>query len=406
MLKKIFKIVKRELLDIYYVWKNEMLVVLRDPAAVLIFFIVPLFYPLVYTFIYNNEVARDVKMVTVDESNSSLARSFSRKVDATADIEIVGYASDMEEAKRLMYSREVTGILYFPQDFSKKIHRQEQAHVMVFADMNSLLYYKNMLLSVTEVSLDMGADIRVEEMGYKSQIEDEATMSAVVNEWVPLYNPTNGFASFLIPAVLILIIQQTMFLGIATLIGTHNDRKTFTLASHTREGKNVDALRLTVGKAFCYGSIYSVLAYWVLGIVPYLFKLPQIGDPLTILIFIQPYLLSATFFCMTISYFCSQREFAMLLFVFSSVLFVFLSGVSWPWVSIPPELRALAYIFPSTPGIHGFIKINTMGATLPEVWFEYIALWIQSGVYWITATLMYWWWIRNYDPKHLGRQGN
>lgn len=394
---------KKALIEIVYIWKNETKVVFKDPAVILIFLIVPLFYPLIYSYIYNNEVARDVKMVVVDESQSSLAREFSRKVDATADVEIVGYAQNLDEAQHKMYSREVTGILYFPKDFSKKIHRQEQAQVMVYADMNSLLYYKNMVLSTTEVSLDMGADIRVAEMGYKSQIEDEATMKAVISQWVPLYNPSNGFASFLIPAVLILIIQQTMFLGIATLVGTHNDRKRFTVASHTIEGKNVTAFNLTIGKAMCYGSIYAIASCWLLGIVPYLFNFPQIGDPLTILIFIQPFLLAATFFTMTISYFCSQREFAMLLFAFTSVLFVFLSGISWPWVSVPPELKSVAYILPSTPGIHGFVKINTMGASLPDVWFEYIALWIQAFVYWITATWMYKWWIKNYDPKFLGK---
>lgn len=399
-----FKIIKRELLDVFYVWKNEMLVVFRDPAVVLLFLIVPFAYPLIYTFIYNNEVPRDVKMVVVDDSSSSLARKFTRKVDGTADVQIVGYATDMEEAKRLMSSREVTGIIYFPRDFSKKVHRHEQANVLVYADVNSLLYYKSMILPVTEVSLSMGADIRVEETGFKSRAEDETTMQAVISEWIPLYNHSNGFASFLIPAVLVLIIQQTLFLGISTLVGTHKDKKTFTLASHSKEGTTVGPFSLTVGKAFCYGSIYSVLSCWILGIVPYIFNLPQIGDPVTILIFIQPFLLAATFFCMTISYFCSQREFAMLLFVFTSVLFIFLSGISWPWVSVPPELKALSYLFPSTPGIHGFVKINTMGATLPEVWFEYIALWIQAGVYWVTATLMYLWWIKNYDPKHLGKK--
>lgn len=397
-----FKRLKRELLDVFYVWKNEMLVIFRDPAVILLFVIVPFMYPLIYTFIYNNEVARNIKMVVVDESHSSLAREFTRKVDGTPDAKIVGYASDLEEAKKMMSRREVSGILYFPRDFSKKVHRQEQANVMIFADMNSLLYYKNMVLPVTEVSLDIGADIRVQEAGHKSQKQDDITKQAVINEWIPLYNPSNGFASFLIPAVLVLIIQQTMFLGIATLVGTHKDRKTFTLASHTKEGKIVGPFILTVGKALCYGFIYSIMACWILGIVPYIFNLPQIGDPVTILIFIQPYLFAATFFCMTISYFCSQREFAMLLFVFTSLLFLFISGISWPWPSVPPELKALSYIFPSTPGIHGFIKINTMGATLHEVWFEYVALWIQTCIYWFTATMMYLWWIKNYDPKHLG----
>lgn len=394
---------KKSLIEIIYIWKSELKVVFKDPAVLLIFIIVPLFYPLIYSFIYDNEVARDVKMVVVDESQSAIAREFVRKVDATADVEIIGYAINMDEAEQKMYSREVTGILYFPRDFSQKIHKQEQAQVMVYADVNSLLYYKNMVLATTEVSLAIGAEIRVAEMGYKTQIEDEAAMQAVVSKWVPLYNPSNGFASFLIPAVLILIIQQTLFLGIATLVGTHNDKKQFAVASHTLEGKNVNAWILTIGKSLCYGSIYAVVACWILGIVPYLFNFPQIGDPITILIFIQPFLLAATFFTMTISYFCSQREFAMLLFAFTSVLFVFLSGISWPWVSVPPELKAISYILPSTPGIHGFVKINTMGATLPDVWFEYIALWIQAFVYWITATLMYKWWIKNYDPKLFGK---
>lgn len=396
----------KAIIDIYDIWRNELKVVFRDPAVILIFMIVPIFYPPLYSFIYNNEVARNVKMVVVDDSHSSLAREFTRKVDGSADVEIIGQAIDMEEAKKKMYSREVTGILYFPEDFSKKIHRQEQAQVMVYADMNSLLYYKNMMLTANEVSLALGANIRVEEMGYKSQIEDEASMQAVVSEWIPLYNHANGFASFLIPAVLILVIQQTLFLGIATIIGTHNDKKTFTIASHTNEGVNVGAFRLTLGKALCYSSIYAIMSCWVLGIVPYLFEFPQIGDPLTILIFIQPYLLAATFFTMTISYFCSQREFAMLLFVFTSILFIFLSGISWPWASVPPELKSIAYILPSTPGIHGFVKINTMGATLNDVWFEYIALWIQTIVYWGTATVMYRWWIKNYDPKYLGKPVN
>jgi ABC-2 type transport system permease protein len=395
---------RKLLLDIYYVWKNEMKLVLRDEAVILLFFVVPLAYPLLYGFIYNNEVAREVKMIAVDDSHSSVGREFVRKVDATADVRMMGYAANMEEAQEAMRRKEVYGILYIPNDFSKNIHTQKQTQVMVFADMSNMLFYKAMLLSATEVSLDMGADIRISESGYDSRGVDKATMQPVSNEWVALYNTENGFASFLVPAILILIIQQTLLLGIATIIGTHNDKKRFTIASHTAEGKNVNAFKLTLGKAFCYASLYMIVSVWVIRVVPYLFRLPQIGDPLTIAAFLMPFLLSATFFSMTLSYFSSQREFGMLLFVFSSLLFVFLSGISWPWTSMPGPLKAIAYIIPSTPGIRGFVRINTMGATLPDVWFEYIALWIQAGVYWITSTVMYMWWIRNYDPMHRGQR--
>ena len=393
---------KKLLLDIYYVWINELKVVFKDPAVILLFFIVPLAYPVLYSFIYNNEVAHEVKVVVVDDSHSALSREFKRKVDATADVKVVGYATDMEDAREALRRKDAYGIIYIPGDFSRKINTQQQTSVSLYADMSSLLFYKAIMLSATEVSLDMGADIRVAEMGAGSQEEEATTRQTVESEWVVLYNTQNGFASFLVPAILILIIQQTMILGIATIVGTHNDKKRFTIASHTSEGKNVGALKLTIGKAFCYASLYMLISVWVLRVVPYIFKFPQIGDPLTIGAFLMPYLLAATFFSMTLSYFCSQREFGMLLFVFTSVIFIFISGISWPWTAIPAPIQSIAYIIPSTPGIHGFIKINTMGATLRDVWPEYITLWIHSVVYCLTAVLMYKWWIQNYDPKHKG----
>lgn len=394
---------KKLLLDIYYVWRNELKVVFRDSAVVLLLVIVPLAYPVLYAFLYNNETIHEVKVVVVDESNSALSREFSRKVDGAADVNVVAQVVNMEEAREAMRRKEAYGIIYIPASFSKDLNTGQQTSVLVYSDMSSMLFYKAMLLACTEVSLEMGADVRVNDMGYGTQEQDASTMQAVDYEWVSFYNVSNGFASFLVPAILILVIQQTLLLGIGTIVGTHNDKKRFTVASHTDEGRDVHPLKLTVGKAFCYSTLYIITSAWILRVVPYLFSLPQIGDPVTIAIFLFPYILAATFFAMTLSYFCSQREFVMLLVVFTSVPFLFMSGISWPWVSIPPAIKAIAYILPSTPGIHGFVKINTMGASLPDVWFEYVVLWLQVIFYCVAATAMYYWWIDNYDPKYKGK---
>lgn len=183
---------KKLLLDIYYVWINELKVVFKDEAVILLFFIVPLAYPVLYSFIYNNETAREVKVVVVDDSHSALSRKFKRKVDATADVHIVGYATDMEEAREAMRRKETYDIMYIPADFSRKINTQQQTTVSVYADMSSLLFYKAMLLSATEVSLDMGADIRVAETGGETQEQDQTTRQTVESEWVTMYNPQNG----------------------------------------------------------------------------------------------------------------------------------------------------------------------------------------------------------------------
>ncbi|QIK59663.1 ABC transporter permease [Dysgonomonas sp. HDW5A] len=394
---------KKLLLDIYYVWLSELKVVFRDPAVVLLFLIVPLAYPVLYAFLYNNETVHEVKVVVVDESNTTLSREFTRKVDGAADVNVVAHVSNMEDAREALRRKEAYGIIYIPKSFSTNLNRAEQTSVLVYSDMSSMLFYKAMLLTCTEVSLEMGANIRVNDMGHGTQEQDASTMKAVDYEWISLYNVSNGFASFLVPAILILVIQQTLLLGVGTLVGTHNDKKRFTVASHTGDGRNVHPLKLTIGKAFCYSTLYIVTSAWVLRVVPYLFHLPQVGDPLTIAVFLFPFILAATFFAMTLSYFCSQREFVMLLVVFTSVPFLFMSGISWPWVSIPPMLKAVAYILPSTPGIHGFVSINTMGASLTDVWFEFVVLWVQVIFYCVAATAMYYWWIDNYDPKYKGK---
>lgn len=396
----LYKVMKKLLLDIYYVWINELKVVFRDPAVILLLVIVPLLYPVLYAYMYNNEAVHEVKAVVIDESNSALSREFTRKVDGAADVNVVAHVSNMEEAREAMRRKEAYGIILIPASFNSDINRGKQTSVLLYSDISSMLFYKAMMLTCTEVSLNMGAQIRVQDMGYGTQEQDYATMQAVDYEWVPFYNVSNGFASFLVPAILILVIQQTMLLGIGTIVGTHNDKKRFTVASHTSEGRDIHPFKLTIGKGFCYSIIYIVSSAWILRVVPYLFGLPQIGDPITIAVFLFPFILAASFFAMTLSYFSSQREFIMLLVVFTSVPFLFLSGISWPWPAVPPALKAIAYIIPSTPGIHGFVKINTMGATLSDVRFEYIVLWIHAIVYCVLSTLMYYWWIDNYDPKY------
>ena len=88
-----------------------------------------------------------------------------------------------------------------------------------------MLYYKAILLTATNVSLEMNKDIKVERHipGTTHKQEDIIKMP-VEYDYVPLYNPQSGFAAFLIPPVLLLIIQQTIFLGIGMSMGDSRER--------------------------------------------------------------------------------------------------------------------------------------------------------------------------------------
>lgn len=381
-------IIKEGISDTFYIWREELRNVFKDAGVMIFFFLVPFVYPLLYSFIYNNEVVHDAKMAVVDQSDSFLSREFTRRVNATADVEVVGVCPDMAEAKKMMDEKKAYGILLFPADYSKDLHEGRQATVSLYCDMSALLFYKAFLLAATEVSLDMGKELRARNNPSSTDKMDQITVEPIPYESVALFNTQNGFASFLVPAILILVLQQTLVLGIGMLGGTAREKNRFHCLVPVSRHFN-GTLRIVFGKSLAYILLYTVVCIWVLAIVPRLFALPQVGSPWDILLFTLPYLFACIFMSMTISGFMTSREAPMLVFVFTSVILLFISGVSWPEASIPPFWKAVGYLFPSTPGIQGFIRMNTAGATLNEVAHEYHVLWIQAGVYFFLACIIY-----------------
>ena len=379
--------IKNGLLDIFTIWLDEMKKVFRDDGVRIFFFLVPFGYPLLYTFIYNNEVIHEAKMVVVDQSDSYWSREFTRRVNGTADVQVVSTCTNMNEAKTMLDKKKAYGILYIPSDFDKDLHREKQATVSLYVDMSSLLYYKAFLMSATEVSLDIGNDLRMHTSSAGSAQLDRIMVEPIPYDSVALFNSQNGFASFLVPGILILILQQTLVLGIGLRGGTEREKNRFhTLVPISKHFNGT--FRVVMGKALTYLLLYVINCIWVLWIVPRMFSLPQVGDPMTVVIFLLPFLCACIFFAMTLSGIIATREAAMI-YVFSSVIMIFISGISWPESAVPPFWKFVGLFIPSTPGIQGFVGLNTCGASLSDVAKQYHLLWLQTGIYFITTCLIY-----------------
>ena len=376
--------------DLFYIWKQEFRTTFRDQGVLIFFILVPLAYPLIYGFIYTNETLRDVPAVVVDDSRSSLSRKYVRMLDASPEVAVVAHCADMEEAKLAMRERNAYGIVYLPETFSDDIAAGRQTQVSLFCDMSGLMYYKALLSANTEVSLEMNAEIKTARAGNTTERQDQITVYPIEYKDIALYNPTNGFAAFLLPAVLMLVIQQTLLLGIGLSAGTAREKNQFRDLVPINRHYN-GTLRIVFGKGLSYFMVYSLVAVYVLCVVPWIFRLNRIAIPGELILFTLPYLSACIFFSMTASIAIRNRETCMLIFVFTSVPLLFLSGISWPAAAIPPFWHYFSYLFPSTFGINGYVRINSMGATLNEVSFESQALWLQTGIYCLTTCIVYRW---------------
>lgn len=358
---------------------KEIMTLFKDEGAILFCLILPLTYPIVYSWIYNNEVVREVPVVVVDDSHSALSREFIQKFDASPDVAVAFQTGSIEEGRDLIGHGKAYGILYFPHDFAIKAGRHEQAFVSVYCDMSYMLTYKAIFQTATAVSGLLGDEIKTQLAGNYTSREEEISAKPLDYEEVPIFNVTAGYGNFILPGVLILVIQQAMFLAVGLLAGTDRER-------NYRSIRGV--VPTLLGKGMAYFMIFFVMLSYTTLAVPRFFGFVMMMHLYDWVLFMIPFVLSCVFFSITLSDFMRYRENVMLIVVFTSVPMLFLSGISWPQSALPGIWATVAEFIPSTFGIRGFVRMSSMGARIGDVLPEVRSLWIQVVAYGFLAALV------------------
>ena len=384
----IFRKIYRWLQDAAYVWRFEMSQVIRDEGVLLFCLVVPLLYPMLYSWIYNNEVVHEVPVAVVDLSHSHQSRQFIRMCDASPDVHVAYYAVDLDDARSLVSRQVVKGIYFIPEDFATHLNRLEQGTVSVYCDMALMLTYKAIYQTAMAVSQQMGSEIQKKLSGNYTVREDLVTTSPLEVEDVPMFNPQGGYGTSILPAVLILIVQQTLVLGIGLAAGTARERNRYSdIIPVHRCYSSVG--RIVFGKSLCYSMVYAVMGAFLILVVPRIFNFLQLAVWQDLLWLMIPYTLACVFFGLTVSCLVHYRENVMLLVVFLSLPLLFLSGISWPQSAIPGYWQGVSWLFPSTFGIRAYSRLNSMGGTFGDVIFEVRALWALVVFYLILAYIVY-----------------
>ncbi len=373
-------------------WIKEYWLIFHDAGVLLFFFGLPLAYPITYTLIYNPEIVDEIPMAIVDDCRSSESRQLARMIDATQYIDVAGYASDIGQAKEWMKERKVYSVLHIPADYSQRLGRMEQAVLPLYCDMSLMIRYRNILFAITDVTLQLGGDVRTEaiDMSPLALSASSIGSATVDTQAFILGDPSQGFASFIMIGIVVLILQQSLILGVLMLGGASNERRRNNFGTDPEEV--VGPMSASVlGRALCYSTIYAPLVVYLFHYVPLMFSLPAIGNPADYLLFIVPMIFATTFLGQIIRPLVTERESSFLIFVFTSVIFLFLSGITWPTSAMSPLWRLLSGLVPATWGIQGFVGINSNGATLSEVSSPYLMLWALAVAYYFMAVVVEKW---------------
>lgn len=365
------------------IFTDEFRAIFRDEGALLLFIGALVLYSALYGFIYQPEVVHKIPTAVVDLDNTPESRSVQQMIAATEQADVRYNAESLDQAKALFMDRKVDGIVLIPQGFAANIAKGVQSNVSLYADGSYFVLYSTFLTAVANVVMDKGAELQQQNLTRMGL--EEAQMNAVrepVDYHVEtLYNPYNGYATAMLPAVFVVILQQVLLIGIGLVMGTKYE------FGKWKAYEQYSTLKIVLTKTLVYILLYIPLLVYLFGVVYKFFGYPMRENTWELVAFVVPYMLSVIFLGFTLGGLVKRRESTILYYAVLSLFFIMLSGISWSREGMPEWLFAIGQMVPSSSAINGFVRMRTVGASLTDVAPQWITLWVLTAIYFVTAML-------------------
>jgi ABC-2 type transport system permease protein len=356
--------------DVFAAFRNEFarIFALRPALAVLIVGVA--IYAVYYPQPYINEALRNAPIAVVDADNTWSSRELARRIDATPDIAVTMVLPDFASAEREVFARNISGILVIPVNFERDLLHGRPSPIALYADASYFLVFQRISGGVAAVAKTLGAAVetaRLIAFGIDPVLAEAASDPMQVT-LVPLFNPQGGYATYILPAAFVLILQQTLLIGVG-LLGTLPDRRI------------TGPVSTVLGKLLAYLALEAAILPFYLIVLPYLYGVPRLGSFATILMFGLPFVLAVGSLGLVVAGIFRKPTTVQLVLAAVGIPFLFLAGFSWPKEAIPEAVKIPALLLPSTSAIPGLVQVSQLGAPLSDVRPQFLTLWALALIY-------------------------
>ena len=352
--------------------KNTWRAIFADKGAMLLLFGAGLVYSFFYPLPYQYEQVQSVPAILVDQDQSSSSRTFTRLLKASPNLDIRQVHNNVNVIQEHLWHGDVIALIIVPAGFHQDLLAGRSASVQVASHGGYLLAGSRALMSVTETAYTLGAGVTLQKSISAGISPPQAmnTLQPIHLETRSLYNPHDGYGHAIVPAVMVIIIQQTLLIGVSLLLGRQAEM-----------GKLPQGVAAYAGMllTFCLIAVVNALYFFVLAVRFQQYS--HIGQLSSLFAFTIAFCLCVAAFAMLLGRAFKTRERGLQLLLITSIPMLFVAGYSWPAESLPTAVYYLRWLLPTTAGIHGFVSITQLGASLSDVWFEFVILLALAGVF-------------------------
>ena len=357
--------------------KHELLTVVRNPVVLLTVFGGVIFYSFLYPLPYAQQTPEQLKASVVNLDRSQSSYQLERMVDATPQIDITRRDFSLADAKQALLNQEIGGFLVIPENFYKDLLLGKSPTLSYAGDASFFLVYGTIVEGLAKAGGTLAAQIKVSHLLIDGvPLESAANgYSAFSLNLKPTFNSRMGYIDYVVPAVFVLILQQTLAMASGLISATQNSQATPGYWSR------VSSIKLIIARCCVLVGIYYLLSMYYFGASFDLYGINSMATHGQLLTLLLPFLLGSCLVGLLIGEVVPRREWVTVVVLISSMPLIFSSGFIWPIEMMPAWLVGLSQLFPSTPAIQGFLGINQMGATWQDIAPQWTLLWIQVAVW-------------------------
>lgn len=367
------------MMNLFELLKAELKALLTNPVVMLTVFGGVVFYSFLYPLPYSHQTPREQTVSVVNLDHSQTSYQLERMVDATPQVRVVQRDSSIEAAKSAFLDSKISGILVIPEHFYKDLLLGKSPTLSYAGDASYFLVYGTIVEGLAQAGGTLAAKTTVSKL-----IIEGTPIEKAVNQYAPTqlnmkptFNPRMGYVDYVVPAVFVLILQQTLAMAAGLMGGSQKHGKGY--------WSQASALKLVAVRSLVLVGIYYVLSMYYFGASFTFHGINQIAHASELLTMLLPFLLSSCAIGIWLGAILPRRELVTLVVLISSMPLVFSAGFIWPTESIPSVIVWAANLFPSTAGIQGFLALNQMGASWQQAAPHFTQLWIQAVVWLLIA---------------------
>jgi ABC-2 type transport system permease protein len=350
----------------FSILKSELSLIFEDKSILLTCLVAPILYAFFIGSIYSEKEVSEIPIAIVDFDHSNLSRKVAHLINTSEKVSTEGYYSSLEDAMFHFNNLEIQGIVILPKYFQKKTMNLDRSHVELILNNTKFLTSNEINKAVQEVILTVSGGVRMQYfISNNIPIEMAKQKSQPIMPVIKsVYNATNNYGDYLLPILLILILQQTLIIGFGQSI-VHEFKHGIL---HQLEHFSFYGFMQVLSAK----STYYVVLYTAYFFVFYKLIFPHFSLSFNGSIFLH-LLLSLLFISVVMVYTILLASFFKTpigwteVLAFSTYPLFLVSGYSWPIDVMPKGLQIFANLLPSTPYFNMFNALAKEGAKFEDI---------------------------------------